>query len=549
MEMRLAHLGRLREIAFILIKYGFHDVVDRLDLPFPTFEGRRQAETHGRHTYERIRMALQDLGPSFVKLGQNLSLRPDLIPAGLAMELRALRDQVPPVPSPDILDVVEECLGAPLAELFISFEEQPIAAASLAQVHRAVLLEERAPVAVKIQRPGIQEVVRTDLAIIEDLAAALNGRFEALAPYDLPAIVREIKRGLLREMDFVREARNMTIARADIADWPEVRIPKSYDRYCGERVLTMELLEGRAFDELRADEGKLRRELALLGLRISMRQILEKGFFHADPHPGNYRVLPDGSLALLDWGLVGRMTQRTRFLLIDMISAVMEQDTEKLVNSMLDLARTRGPVDMGALERDALEILEQTVHIPIKDLRLGEILTEASSLMRNHHIHVPPELAIMIKTIITAEGAAREFYPDLNAVKEAEPFVKQLARERFHPRMLWRELRRSLIGFLQLNRGLPERLARLFNKLEQGELNIRLEHQNLRGLIDAMESASNRLSLSIILAAIVIGSSLIITTGAEPLLFGYPALGVIGYVISALLGLWVVFTIIRRRRF
>jgi ubiquinone biosynthesis protein len=484
-----------------------------------------------------------------VKFGQIMSLRPDLLPAPLIRELSRLQDEVAPEEFDSIKNAVHKSLGRGLDEVFSAFDEKPVASASLSQVHRGVLREGDRIVAAKVQRPAIRRKVELDLDILETLVNRLNERSEDLRVYDLPNLVRIIRRHLLRELDFAREARNMIIARSNIDEEAGIYIPEAYGEYCTEQVLVMEYLEGTKLKDLETLPSELAESLARQGLNAAIKQILEDGFFHADPHPGNLLVADDHRLCLLDWGMVGRLSERDRYELVDLIKSVVEKDSEGLVDSLLLLAKGEYGIDRRGMERELLEILDTYFAVPIKDMNLGHLLLDITTLLRSYRLRLPPDLVIMVKALITAEGTARQIYPELNVVSEAESSIERLASARFWPGRLWHNLRGSIRHLLALQRQFPLRAYQIMDKLDRGELSIRFEHQNLEGLRKTLEHIFNRLTFGIIIGAMIIGSTMIITTGVGPLLFGFPALGLVGYLISGLLGLWLVFNIIRTRKY
>jgi ubiquinone biosynthesis protein len=307
--LNLANLGRFKDIVVTLLKYGFDEVVTRLDVPGIELVKRISHAHPELGTYERIRLVLEDLGPTFIKFGQIMSLRPDLLPAPLLQELSKLQDEVPPVEFAEARQVVEESLGRPIEEVFRIFEPVPLAAASLAQVYRGVLKKEAWVVSVKVRRPGIRKMIETDLSILGAIAERLHERSDLLANYNLPELIKVIRRNLIRGIDFRQEARNMRIARS-FASGPGVHIPQVYDDYCSERLVVMEYVLGTKLKNM--GEGALHdpEELARRGLRAAIKQILEDGFFHADPHPGNLLITPDEGLCFIDWGMVGRLPLR-----------------------------------------------------------------------------------------------------------------------------------------------------------------------------------------------------------------------------------------------
>ncbi len=550
MDLRtLAKIGRFRDLIAVLLRYGFDDMVDRLDVPGMGLVRRLHSADVDLTPHQRIRHALEELGPTFVKFGQIMSLRPDLLPPAMVLELQKLQDDVAPVGFSDIRPVIEEALGAGLEDRFSRFEETPTASASLSQVHRAVLKENGLVVAVKVQRPGIRGIIRTDLDILEAFARQVHDRVEGLQVYDLPNIVRVTRRLLLRELDFTREARNMKIARSFMEPNSGVRIPRVHMDLCAEKLLVMEFILGKRLREVDPATLEHPEILAGNGLRTAIKQILEDGFFHADPHPGNLLLVEGNVLCLIDWGMVGRLTTRDRYQLIDLIQTVVDRDSRRMVDCLLDMSSNTESINRSHLERDLLDILDEFYSVPLKRLHLGHILLGIASLLRTHGLRLPSDLVVMIKALVTAEGSARRIYPDLNVVDEAESHLHRLAARRHSPRATWRELSITLGRYRNLTRDLPGRVTRILDKMDRGELHIRFEHENLDALRRTLDNSSNRLTLGVIIGAMIIGSSMVITTGIGPLLFGFPLLGILGYVVSAVLGLWLVFNILKSRRY
>ncbi|MGQ9669584.1 MAG: ABC1 kinase family protein [Desulfosoma sp.] len=547
----IMHLGRFKDIAVIFFRYGFDDVLNRLGFPTRHLPGVRHSLELETSTFERIRRALEDLGPTFVKFGQMMSLRPDLLPYTLIQELRKLRDEVAPVAFSEIRVVLERSLSEPLEDIFSQFEEEPLASASMAQVHRAVLARSGQAVAVKVQRPGIGQVIKKDLYILEIVAQEIHERLEDFQVYELPNLARELRRTMTRELDFTLEARNIRIFRANFQNVDHCFAPGVVDPYVRRHVLTMELIQGRRLSEVMAridTPEKLR--LARLSLKAMVKQILEDGFFHADPHPGNILVTDEGAICLLDWGMVGRLSREMRYEIIDLIHAIVEKDSDRVLEIVLALARGGGSVeDRRLIHREILDLLDAYHGIPLEQLDLGSLLLDIATLLRDYKLHLPSDLAMMIRALITAEGTARELAPELNVIEEAEDLVKRLSMERWKPPELLRNVRRTLRYLGQMQREGPPRILKILEKIQRGDLNVHFQHENLGDLRRTLDSMSNRLTLGLIVAAMIIGSSMIITTGVEPYLFGYPALGIIGYLVSGLFGLWLIVTIVRSRRF
>jgi len=545
----ITKLTRFKTILVVLFKYGFDDLAQRLDLPGSRLIKKPDSTELNLGTYERIRRVVEDLGPTFIKLGQIMSLRPDLLPAPLIKELSKLQDDVPPVPLEEIHDVVESSLGQKLNDIFSIFDAEPLAAASISQVHRAVLRKEGRIVSVKVQRPGIKRRMEADLKILAAIAGRLHEHSDDFKAYDLPNLVKVTRRNLLREIDFTREARNMKIAGSYQTDSSWIYIPKVYDDYCFKKILVMEHIHGTKLKDMNSVDLVNAELMAKEGLKAAVKQILEDGFFHADPHPGNMLVYDGNRLCLLDWGMVGRLTENDRSRLIDLLKAIIEKDGEQMVHTLLRICSREAAIDQDALERELLDIVDSFFAMPVKAMNIGHILLAITELLRAYHLRLPPDLVIMVKALVTAEGTARQIHPDLNVLSESEGYVKKLAAKRYQPRKLWRNLSVSIGRMFDTQREIPKRLIEILSKIGQGDFKMAFRFENIGDLINALENSSNRMAFSIIIASLIIGSSMIITTGVGPLLFGFPAIGVIGYLISAVLGLWLVFNIIRTRKY
>src|SRR5210317_2247551 len=356
--LALSRLARFRDIVGVLFKYGFNDVAERLQLPGMALIGKAKETLPEMSTWERLRRCMEDLGPTFVKFGQILSLRGDLLPAELIKELEKLQDNVAPVPFEEIKGVLDKALDKPLEEIFSVIEEEPLAAGSLAQVHGAVLKEENMPVALKIRRPDIVRTVEIDLQILEGAAPYVSENLEFARTYDFVNLVKELKRSLLRELNFSLESRNMQIISRNLADEKNIIIPEVYEEYTSSTVLVMDLIEGVKLKNYKPETIEEREQLARIGLRLVVRQVLETGFFHADPHPGNFLIIDGSELCLLDWGVVGILPPETRFELVELIAAIVNMDAEKVFDILVSLTGANvSLINERLLLRDILEIL------------------------------------------------------------------------------------------------------------------------------------------------------------------------------------------------
>ena len=550
MEIKvIANLNRLKDITKVLLRFGFEDLLERIDLPGVPLPQAKTSPTSHLSTEERIRLVLDALGPTFIKFGQIMSLRPDLLPASMIHELEKLQDAVGELPFEAIREEVEAAYQEKLETIFAAFDPVPVAAASIAQVHRAVLRKEGDSVSVKVRRPHIRKTMETDMDILEYIANRLHANFDQLKVYDLPALVKHVRRTLRREMDLRREARNLTIARSYLREVEDVMVPSVFETYSSETILVMEHVHGRQVREIDFDNEDRARFLARLGLRTAVRQILRDGFFHADPHPGNMLLTDDNRLCLLDWGMVGRLTERDRRELVELLQAIMQRDSRGMMNALFRLSEVDGDVDRRGLERDLMDVVDTYYAVPLEEMNIGLLLMAIADLMRKYRLRLHPDLLLMIKALVTAEGTARLIYPRLDVITESRQDIEKLARERFGMRRIWRMLTSSLPALFHHREEIPSRLLRIMQKVDQDELTIQFAHTNLENLFNTLESITNRLTFAMIIAAMIVGSSMIITTGVQPHILGYPAIGVVGYLISAVIGLWLLFSIIRSRKY
>lgn len=542
------HLARFKDIAMIMARFGFGDLVQRLDLPVKHLMHSISPEIDtDTDVYHRIRMAIEQLGPTFVKLGQILSMRPDILPVPMIRELTKLQDAVGTIPFEEVKQVLEQEFDTPLEQLFRSFDPKPVAAASLSQVHKAIHPALDRVLAVKVRRPGIVKTVETDLSILEVLAEKIHNNMESLQVYDLPGIVAANRRTLLREMDFSREGRYTQIAKSKIETESDIVIPEVFSEYNTPKVLVTAFIEGTKITphmDLPAGE---RKTLAVSGMQSAVLQILEHGFYHADPHPGNMVITSDKRLCLMDWGMVGRLTPEERNDLLFFIRAAVDKDSRKLAQMVLSIATARKSVNARQLEKDLMEIMDVYLSLPLKEIRVRSLLEDLVGVLKSHALRLPPDMSIVIKALITVEGTARMLYPELDVISEAKPHVRRLVSRQYSKGYIWQRLRNNVSAMWGLQQHLPQTMSVILKKIEHDDVTIGFNHKNLNPLQKALESSFKRLTLGIVLGAMIIGSSMIITTGVGPLLFGYPALGMTGYLISAVLGLGLIITIIRNK--
>lgn len=543
----LRHAVRAKEILAVLARHGFADLIDQIDLPAGFWQKFLPQPGPPRTTEERLRLAAEELGPTFVKLGQLLSMRPDVLPHAFILELRKLQDNVQALPFSALGPVLEGELGRTVHEVFSEFDETPVASASLAQVYFARLRESGEPVAVKVQKPDLERTMEIDLDLAGWLAAQLQQRIPALKPFDLPGIVAEARQGILREIDFRHEARNQQFFAAQNPSAQFVFAPKVHLALSSARVLVMERIEGRPVGSARLPPDQLRL-LAAHGAESLIRQVLVVGFFHADPHAGNVFVTHDGRLCFLDWGLVGHLTRRLRYALADFWVAATEQDAEVIVQIAADLAPPEARPDLHAMEKDVTLALREELNFAIGRQQLGRALLKLLFIFGQYGIPLSRDYSLMAKAVLSIEEVGRTLDPEFDLRRHAEPVLRELFRERHSGGTLLRRFRTFLRGSFAGLTTLPAELHRLVRRLEHDDLTVNLRHRGLEDHDDAMKIAANRITLGVIIGSLVIGSSLIVTTGIEPHLLGYPMLGIIGYLLSAVLGLYIIWDIIRHGR-
>jgi ubiquinone biosynthesis protein len=543
----LHHAVRVKEVLAVLARHGFADLLSQVDLPAGFWQRLLPTPPPRRSLGERIRLAAEELGPTFVKLGQLLSMRPDIVPHEVILELRKLQDSVQPLPFATMRPVLTSALARDPAEVFAEFDEQPVASASLAQVYFARLRDGR-PVAVKVQKPDLQWRIETDFDLALWLARLLHQRVAALKAIDVDGVIAEARHGVLHELDFRHEARNQEYFNTLNPHPDRVFAPAVHVEFSNERVLVMERINGTPVSQLGARPAAERARLAALGAESIVRQVFIAGFFHGDPHAGNIFVATDGRLCFLDWGLAGHLTRRLRHALADFWLAAVEQDNERIVQIAADLAPVDARPDLRVMEKEVTLALREELNFAIGRQALGRAMLRLLFIFGQHGITLSRDYALMAKAVLSIEEVGRMLDPHFDLRQHTTPVLRELYRDRVNPRLALRrtgEMLRHTFAGLQ---DFPFELRRIVRRLEHDSLAINLHHRGLERHDDTVKIAANRIALGVIIGALIIGSSLIVTTGIQPHLLGYPALGIIGYLLSAVLGLYVVWDIIRHGR-
>lgn len=542
----LSNAVRAKEILAVVAKYGFADLLDQIDLPPGLHRRLMPASADHRTTAERIRLAAEELGPTFIKAGQLLSMRPDTLPHALILELRKLQSNVQAVGFEELRPVLTTELERNPADIFRQFDETPAASASLAQVYFAQLHDGR-EVAVKIQRPHLMKTLQADFDLLTWFADQLHHRIASLQPYDLPSVVAEVKAGILRELDFENEARNQQYFNALNPHPEHVFAPAVITELSTKKVLVMERIRGAAVDATHPDPAKAA-QIAAHGASSLLHQVLIRGFFHADPHAGNVMITPDGRLCFLDWGMAGHLTRRLRYALADLFLAAVEQDAEQIVQIAASLGSPSGRADLRSMERDVTLALREDFNLALGRPQIGRAMLKLLFIFGRNGINITRDYSLMAKAVLSIEEVGRMLDPTFDLRAHARPVLVELRKERTGARAIARDARGLLRSVLTGLQELPGELYRIVRRIEHDDLTIRFQHQGLENLDDALKTASNRITLGVIIGSLIVGSSLIITTRIPPFLLGHSAFGIIGYLLSALLGLYVIYDIVRHGR-
>ncbi len=541
------NIKRLRFIINIFLKHGFGQCIDQINLTRMLSVGKRifgfkkfgnlPPDTKAEH----FRLALEELGPSFVKFGQLLSSRPDLMPAGLIEELKKLQDNVPPVPFEQVEGLLEEELGAPINELFASFNREPHAAASIAQVYKATL-HQGDSVMIKIQRPGIKKVIEEDIGILFYLANLLEKYIPEIKFYNPVGIVEEFSQTIRRELDFMLEASNAERMKEIFKHDKTVYIPGVYWEFVRRKVLVLKEVKGIQVDEVKrlTAVGLDCKQIAVNGCKAFLKQVFEDGFFHADPHPGNILIMEDGRVAFVDFGIMGRLDTQLRNHIANIFLALIDRDYDKLVNEYLIMGLISTDTDINKFKNDMIDIIEPYYGQPLKNIEIGVIFSQAANIMSKYRANTKVELLLLIKTLVFVEGIGRQLDIDFNLLEISKPYAIILLKQRFNPQHLMSTVIKNLGEFSDLMRVFPQQTQLLARKLLEGKLELGISSLPLDELIKDRRESANRLAFAMIIAALIIGSSMIIQANRGPFLFGFPALGLLGFSGGFMLGLWLI---------
>jgi len=546
-------MGRLNEIVGVLVRHGFGDTVRRLGLA-----DRLERAGHALHWDHaadlarlqppvQVRLAIEELGPAFVKLGQILAGRADLFGPQWIAEFEKLHSHVPAVAFDALLPQLREDLGGEPQDVFARFDVAPLAAASIAQVHRAQL-KDGTEVVVKIRRPGITEVIEADLRLLGHLAALVEAEMPSLKPYRPQLLVRELAKSLRRELDLAAECRHAERIATNMAPLPHIVIPRVHWAHTGARVNVQDYVggvPGNQLEQLTAEAGFDRTLLAQRGAHAVLKMIVQDGLFHADPHPGNVFYLSGNRIAFIDFGMVGRLSERRREELLQLLLGLVERHPQTVADVLLDWTGDDHGVNLSQLETEIEAFVDQYHGTPLAELSLGQMLSDVTAILREHRLGLPSDLALLIKAFISLEGMGRGLDPGFHMATQATPMLRQVVREGYRPKALatraWKTLRRTLA----LAEQLPHDVSRLLRNARRGRVHVGIELAHLKRVGDQIDRAANRLSMALVIAALIIGSSIVMNVKGGPTLFGLPAFGFMGFIGAVIGGLWLVRSIWR----
>jgi ubiquinone biosynthesis protein len=545
---RRENLVRFSQIGRVLVRHGFGFVFD-------VRRGRREKrgveELLAPNFGVRLRRTLEDLGPTFVKFGQLLSTRSDVIPEGILVELQRLQDTAAPISLEAAQAVIERQLGAPVGKVVAALDPAPLGSASIGQVYEA-WLHGGERVAVKVQRPEAQRRVEADLALMRDFAALLDARFGDKIFIDVTELVAEFEGVIRRELDYEAEAQNARRFAINFAGTP-VKIPRVYTELSTRRVLTMEFIEGTRFHDLRPLllPPAERRRVATLGAEAIFKMAFEDGFFHGDPHPGNLILTPQGELALLDFGMVGFMSRGDIEALSRLFIAVIQRDAAAVLRGLEGLGVRYSAELRGALVQELREFLYKYSGLSVGEVTLGQALSELISLARRYRLSMPPVFPLLTKALVTAEALARSIDPTINVYEIAQPYARRLLLERYEPGLLLERSQERALEYARYIEEFPEQIRQLLTELEDGELEVKLNNRGLEELTGEVDVLANRLVFAVVTGGLLIGSSFIgafATGGPQVPLLGVPLVAFIGFALALVMAAILLTIIFRSRR-
>ncbi|HYQ48089.1 MAG TPA: AarF/ABC1/UbiB kinase family protein [Thermodesulfovibrionales bacterium] len=551
--------NRIRQIINVFLKYGFGKVIDQIHLGrFIPFRKRIRAfgqwpPVKSPSAPEQLRMAFAELGPSFIKLAQILSTRPDLITPRFADEFKKLQDRVPPFPAEEAFSIIEDETGKKIEEIFSAFDRVPVAAASIAQVFQGTLLDGR-DVIIKVQRPRIREQIETDIDILMYAASLLEKYLPESNFFNPTGIVDEFSKTVKKELDFIEESRNCMRFRKNFENVPDVYIPDIFTRFTTNKIIVMERIEGVRIDDIEGivKLGLDRPRLAKAGVNAYFKMTLEDGFFHADPHAGNIFAMPSGKIGFMDFGIVGRVSPELRETMANTFLALINKDFDRLIDQYIELGLVPEHIDPEAFRKgfkaDLSDFLEPLYGMTIKEINFAEYLDTVTHLAIKHKMKIPSDLLLINKAMLILENIGRELDPDFDFIAVAEPYASKIVRERLRPGRLYEKARKNVMEVTDFAVLFPRQMRQIVQKVLKDDFHIKMTHIGMDRLIRDMDRSSNRIAFGMIISAILLSSAIMHATGAGPTILGFSLLGLSAFFFALVMGFWLIISIIRSGR-
>jgi len=533
-------IKRFNQILLVLFEEGFEFLLTKTKLmhyvPLTKRLKSKIKKSQEAKPEVRLRRTLERLGPTFIKFGQVLSVRPDLIPRDYSKELEKLQDKVPKFSFNDAKSIIEKDFGKSIEQLFLHFEKKPIASASISQVHKAVL-KTGEKVAVKVQRPNVKHVMETDIEIMLYFANLLDRHAEKIKRFDPARIVNEFKEWTEKELDFRLEARNAKRFAQNFKGSKTVHIPKVYDGLTSERVLTLEFIDGVELHNIK--EIKKRKtdfnEIIKNSFNAVMTQVFVHGIFHADPHPGNIIVMRNSSIAFVDFGIVGYFDEKLKNKCIDLLYGIIEQDEGIVTDTLISMGMESEDVDYEQLRSEIGILIQPLQGSSIKDIKVSKVLEEIIEIALRNKLKIPASFVLFGKTIITLEGVALEYDPNFKIVETAKPFIERVIAKRKNPLYIWKNFVHSMNKYRKFAEDFPEKAERALDKIQKGSIKINIEDADIRNLSLEIDRSSNRIAYGLLIAALLITSAILIQVEKGPAILGVPFLSFISFFSAALL--------------
>ncbi len=531
------HRERLKEILLVFSEQGLGFLISKIRLQHHLpFTQRLQARIQREKAVPvpvRLRLAFEQLGPTFIKFGQLLSLRPDVLPAEYITEFEKMQDQVPVFPVEEAKRIMELELGKPVEKIFTSFSSLPLASASISQVYKAKFKGKT--VAIKVQRPGIKETLNTDIELMYKLAHLLEQHIPELKQYHLQGIIHEFEHWTVKELNFRIEAHYAQQMANNSRSLKKVKIPEIYPELSTEKVLTMEFIDGIPLHDIE----KLRKQKISLktvfhnGYEVFMRHFFIDGLFHADPHPGNILILKDGRIALIDFGIIGQFDQRLKESTLEIFRSIISNDYETAAEVLLSMSQDPG-LNREAFEADLKHAFEQMQYTSVQDIQLSPFLQDLMGIINKHHLQIPVEFVLFEKTLMTIEGIALKYQPEFNLVKETKSSLQKLLDHRYAAKHLLQKTKRQVSEYAELAEKFPQTALEIMERAKRFKFNIEIEDQELKDLTAEIERSSGNLALGMIVAGLIVSSALMMQTSIPTYFY------VAGFIVAGTLALWLV---------